>query len=132
MTLTQKYEKLTGIHFKAENAIEDYVDSFADDEKVKAYNNLQWKIAKGKMRDPELIAKIGNESVTDIASKERAILYAEVMTELAELCGVTSSSIDINGNNIVDPEDEKAMNILSEAEVILGYDDEDDEDDSSN
>ena len=117
--LNVKFHKLTGIN----NFDIDAYIAEADD-KVKAYNELQWKIAKGAMRKTELLRGQKSETIK---------LYGEVMTGLAEACGINDvNALDINSNNSsVDSEDKKAQDILSEAYAILDYDAEEDGDGSS-
>lgn len=122
--LNEKFQKLTGINgFDIEKFIKD------SDDKVKAYNRLQWMVPKGLCRDKSLFHEEKEES----QAHKNLILYAEVMTGLAEACGVSADNLDINQNESTDDaSDKRAQEILSEAYAILdGYDSEDDDNNNS-
>lgn len=106
--LNDNFQKLTGINGFD---VEDYIENASD--KTKAYNDIQWRVAKGLIREQKLLRGADNETIK---------LYAEVMTNVAELCGIDVDNIDLNGNQQVDPEDKKAQETLSEAYAILSDD----------
>lgn len=127
--LNENFQKLTGINgFDVEKYIEEA------ENKTKAYNDLQWKISKGLIRDHNLYRN-DDESV----SMQKLKLYANVMIDIAKECNVSSDkndvdNIDINSNESTnDAADKKAQEILSEAYAILedGYDSEDEDDNIS-
>lgn len=114
--LNNKFQQLTGIN---NFDVDAYIEAAED--KTKAYNELQWKVAKGAMRKTELLRGQKSETIK---------LYGEVMTGLASACGVSNdktdvANIDINSNDsTTDAEDKAAQDALSEAYAILDYDDE--------
>lgn len=106
--LNQKFQRLTGINGFD---VDKYIESTED--KQKAYNEIQWKIAKGLVREQKLLRGADSETIK---------LYAEVMSNIAEACNVDVDNIDINSNGTIDPEDTKAKEALSEAYAILSGD----------
>lgn len=117
LTLNQKFQKLTGINCLD---VEKYISEAED--KGKAFNEIQWKIAKGAMREPELIRDKKSYGA------ERLNLYAEVMKGLADLAG-NDYDIDNSGTTGDTPTEAKIQDTMSNVDVILdggyGYDDED-------
>lgn len=132
LTLNEKFKKVTGINiFDVEAYIQNAIESGKD--MMKTYREIQWKIPEGMIRDPKLLRNNSNDSL----EVKKAKLYAELITDLAKACGVSSSkddveNIDINGNNsTTDREDKMAQETISEAYAILDYDDEDEDEGSS-
>lgn len=123
LTLNQKFQKLTGINCLD---VEKYISEAED--KGKAFNEIQWKIAKGAMREPELIRDKKSYGA------ERLNLYAEVMKGLADLAG-NDYDIDNSGTTGDTPTETKIQDTMSNVDVILdggyGYDDEDDSSNTS-
>ena len=117
LTLNQKFQKLTGINCLD---VEKYISEAED--KGKAFNEIQWKIAKGAMREPELIRDKKSYGA------ERLNLYAEVMKGLADLAG-NDYDIDNSGTTGDTTTETKIQDTMSNVDVILdggyGYDDED-------
>lgn len=128
LTLNEKFQKLTGINVID---IEEFISNAENP--TEAFKKLQYWIPRGKYTDASLI-----HEGDDLKTNEKVKIFAEVMTEVANKCGISSSesdieNIDLNSNSVTDSEDKAAQSGLSEAYAILnGYDSEDDDDTSSN
>ena len=125
LSLNEKFQKLTGIDVID---VEEYIEN-AEDKKA-AFNELQWRVPRGKYTDINISA--GKENIN-----EKVKLFADVMTGLASECGVSSDksdieNIDLNSDNTVDTEDKTAQSGMSEAYAIIDeYNSEDDSEGSS-
>ena len=125
LTLTEKFQKLTGINVID---VEEYIAN-AEDPK-EAFKKLQYWIPRGKYTDSSIL-----HEGEDITANDKVNIFAEVFTEIASACGISSGEgeiIDLNEDSNIDSEDKAAQSGLSEAYAILtGYDSEDDMDNTS-
>lgn len=129
--LNENFQKLTGINvLDIEKILQEANESSDANAKKAAFSKLQWLVPQGQYTDTYWLEKYG---ISEEDMPEKMKLYGEVLKELASTFGVENSEdLDINDNGTsTDTEDKQVQQSLSEAYAIVGYDSEDDSDDTS-